>query len=478
MKKNYLLMAAFATLAFTACTNDDDLGINPNPVVSEVVEGATFEIAVAGDANGNTKTVRPMGSSAASNNVNKILLKAYKWDKDENKWTELTPPTSTTITDGAVTSGTNIAFKLISGDATNDKTTFIESNILTYTAESPEHAPGNEQHIVKRAKVEVVGLEAGTKYQFVAIGYNNESNLNYPYNSGTLEMVSTFENNGVFQANVDAATPDYALQEIFAANSTADTYSVTNGSETTIEFTVTPSLTLKRQVAGILAYFEDVPMFLPKENETSDGKLYRVDKLQVVASHTASDFYFPASLLDDPDFNGIMATDDTEDVLMEFNFGTTDVTTNYPSQTATITADQVNPNYQFYTAGSKPYATSYPAPTGLQLKTNTFFGARYILPYDQHYGETTTLKLRFLTTNDVVLQERDVTTDQTGFDSNTYDIRCNNFYSIGQKLKTDSTEGPDDEDDDDDDNPISLKGKTVSLRINDAWAVLHNMGVE
>ena len=438
MKKNYLLMAAFATLAFTACTNDDDLGINPSPVVNEVVEGATFEIAVAGDANGNTKTVRPMGSSAASNNVNRILLKAYKWDKDNNKWTELTPPTSTTITDDAVTSGTNIAFKLISGDATNDKTTFIESNILTYTAESP----------------------------------------NYPYNSGTLNMVSTFENNGVFQANVDATTPDYALQEIFAANSTADTYSVTNGSETTIEFTVTPSLTLKRQVAGILAYFEDVPMFLPKENETSNGNLYRVDKLQVVASHTASDFYFPASLLDDPDFNGIMATNDTEDVLMEFNFSATDVTTNYPTQTETITADQVNPNYQFYTAGSAPYATSYPAPTGLQLKTNTFFGARYILPYDQHYGETTTLKLRFLTKNDVVLQERDVTTDQTGFDSNTYDIRCNNFYSIGQKLKTDSTEGPDDEDDDDDDNPISLKGKTVSLRINDAWAVLHNMGVE
>ena len=46
------------------------------------------------------------------------------------------------------------------------------------------------------------------------------------------------------------------------------------------------------------------------------------------------------------------------------------------------------------------------------------------------------------------------------------------------KLKTDGTDGPDTDDDDDDDDPISLNGNTVNLRINDAWDVLHNMGVE
>ena len=58
-----------------------------------------------------------------------------------------------------------------------------------------------------------------------------------------------------------------------------------------------------------------------------------------------------------------------------------------------------------------------------------------------------------------------------------YDIRCNNFYSIGQKLATDTTD-PDPENPDDDDEPIDLRSNKINVRINDAWAVLHNMGVE
>ena len=69
MKKQYLLMAAFAsTLAFTACTNDDDLGNIPGQGVT-TDEGATFEISISNNGSGTTKGVRPVGSSAADNNV-------------------------------------------------------------------------------------------------------------------------------------------------------------------------------------------------------------------------------------------------------------------------------------------------------------------------------------------------------------------------------------------------------------------------
>ena len=496
MKKNHLLMAAFATLAFTACTNDDDLGnFQQEPIVStEVVEGATFEINVAGAANGTTKGARPMGSSAADNNVNVIMLKIYKYvGETTNAWQQVTLAQNA---DG-LTKG-NLALKYVSGEADMNEGGFLNLNMgsayIVYKPDVEEGVPGNDRHINKRAKIEVVGLESGTKYQIVATGYNAQSPYNFPYTNGGNPAGTGFQN-GVSLAGVGST----AVEEIFAATATADTY--TNGgsledtSDDFVEFTVTPSLTLTRQVAGILAYFKDVPMFLPKQEDVTDANaLYRVEKLEIVANQTATDFYFPASLLDDSDFNGVVKDENKENVLMTFDFSTA---TNYPTSSATINASDITGgSYTFYTfknnTDQKPnlYANDYTAPSDLQLLENTIFGAKYILPYDKHYGESTTLTLRFIakengTGNEFTLQERDVTTDQPGFASNTYDIRCNNFYSIGRKLATDDTNGPDgekdpdpDDPDGDDDDPISLRGNTVSLRINDAWAVLHNMGIE
>ena len=496
MKKNHLLMAAFATLAFTACTNDDDLGnFQQEPIVStEVVEGATFEINVAGAANGTTKNARPMGSSAADNNVNVIMLKIYKYvGEATNAWQQVTlEQDADELTEG------NLALKYVSGEANMNEGDFLNlsngSAMIVYKPDVEEGVPGNDRHINKRAKIEVVGLQSGTKYQIVATGYNAQSPYNFPYTNGGNPAGTGFQN-GVSLAGVGST----AVEEIFAATATADTY--TNGgsledtSDDFVEFTVTPSLTLTRQVAGILAYFKDVPMFLPKQEDVTDANaLYRVEKLEIVANQTATDFYFPASLLDDSDFNGVVKDENKKNVLMTFDFSTA---TNYPTSSATINASDITGgSYTFYTfknnTDQKPnlYANDYTAPEDLQLLENTIFGAKYILPYDKHYGESTTLTLRFIakengTDDEFTLQERDVTTDQPGFASNTYDIRCNNFYSIGRKLATDDTNGPDgekdpdpDDPDGDDDDPISLRGNTVSLRINDAWAVLHNMGIE
>ena len=482
MKKHYLLMAAFAsTLAFTACSNDDELGnVTPDPVIDqEVVEGATIEINLSSPANGATKGIRPMGNSSASNNVDAIKLLAYKYDETTSGWKELTYAADPT-------EGTNIAFKYISGDATNALNTNITDNILTYNEASPEHNPGNDTHIVKTAKLQVIGLQAGVKYQFVAIGYNKA----YPYNDATGYTPATGDGiqHGVFQANVGAKT-GYQLEEIFAANSTADAVANTGNTDGTgnIVFTTMPSLTLTRQVAGILAYFKDVPMYLPKANVTNDDNtLYRVEKLQIVANHKPSDFYFPAELLEfnnREEFNGFIdATKDGEDVLIEFNVH--DIAKNATSATdATIDASDLqegmNDFYTFYgtdaNTGSNeslPYAAGYDGdivPTNLALVENSIFAARYLLPYDKHYENGNTLTLRFLTEDDAVLQERVISTNEPGFPTYEYDIRCNNFYSIGQKLESDNT---------DDDEPVSLKGDDINVRINDAWAILHNMGVD
>ena len=485
MKKQYLLMAAFASaLAFTACTNDDAPftapGEGEGSITEKVVEGATFEIALSTQGEGTTKAVRPMGSSAADNNVNAIVLRAYKWDN--NAWSDVTDLSATGSGDATTVASGKVAFKYISGDAVNTEGAIVAGGVLVYEADVDESAPGDMKHITKKAKVEVLGIVADAQYQFIAYGYNDvNGKAAYPYGTAPVAASSPFQN-GVFQAgiaNMTTAPTDYALEEIFAANDMGTT--TTNEKNETV-FTVSPSLTLTRQVAGILAYFHHIPAYLQKYDEPN-GELYKVKKLQVVASHTAKDFYFPAMLLENPDFNCIADANNGEDILMTFDFSkiATNYTTAEESADTEFTFSKLSESAENdYKA---PYADGYEtyAPTGIQLVDGSIFGARYIIPYDQHYyqGEqNSTLVLRFLGENDELLEQRDITTNQVPEDGDEYlyDIRCNNFYSIGQKLATGTTDGP--EDNPDPDEPIDLRNKNINVRINDAWAVLHNMGVD
>ena len=464
------------------------------PPAKEKAEGATFEINLSGHANGTTKATRPMGSSAADNNVNTIQLKIYAYNTTNSSWDAVTLDT-----DGASIPEGQLALKYVSGDATNAANSILTDGIIKYAEANPdgEGVPGTDQHINKRAKIEVLGLEAGKKYQFVAYGYNGGTNTTtYPYTGGPVSVDSDddtrISENGTFLAKVGTVSNPYSdIEEIFAASDVAETFSDTEDGNN-VKFTMTPSLTLTRQIAGMLAYFKDVPMYLGKYDEANETQ-YRVEKMDIVASHKATDFYFPAMLITTPEFNGIMATNDEEEVVMTFDFSA--IATNYPTDATKVITDAqgqaATEPAAFYTFNkitnnaiptkgnetAKPFASDYEGVTGLTLKENTIFGARYLLPYDKHYGEAT-LKIRFYAEDkegkEILLEERDVTTNQipAGGTSTAYDIRCNNFYSIGQKLDTDTPDGPNP------DKPISLKGKTISLRINDAWDILHNMGIE
>ena len=501
MKKNYLLVAGLASMmAFSACSNDDDLGINPNPVVSEVVEGATFEISLSSPANGNTKAVRPMGSSAADNSVDVIHLVAYYYDTNNSEWKECTL-FNQDQSDPATAE--KIGFKYISGECTGMTAgQYLENGNLYYSADVAESVPGTDTHITKKAKIQAVGLVKDTKYQFVAYGYNSD-NEGYPYgadNSKAPDKVTTtgFEN-GVFKAAVSNATTapsGYELEEIFADTDISETVEITTDDGTAVVFNPSPSLTLTRQVAGILAYFKSIPSRMNRKSAPSEG-LYNVEELRIVASHQSKDFYFPAILLEDENFNGIADENNSTEDLIVFDFS--EIATNYEAKTA---SDKLNAqtNYTFNGVDGGddkkyPFAEGYAdnAPADLTLATGdnnegTIFGARYVLPYDKHYTDAPTLKLQFWGAQKesdggdetlVLLEERDITTPNTDlFDAYTYDICCNNFYSIGQKLATDSTEGPDEDDDDDNDKPIDLRSDNINVRINDAWDVLHNMGVD
>ena len=247
---------------------------------------------------------------------------------------------------------------------------------------------------------------------------------------------------------------------------------------------------MDRQVAGLLAYLTGIPTKLVGTN----GTLETVEKVVVYANAKSSGITFPSI----KDFNGKDCTI-AKTALLTFDMSA--IATNYVADATT----QLAAKYTFNTitngaivgatSGNEdkyPYATGYSAAEGLALKANSIFGACFVLPYDTH-KDSQTLYIELQNGDGDALKTLNVTTtdapsDVTGGSvagTKAYDIRRNNFYSIGKKLATDNTEGDEDDDDEepnpdeDEDNPIDVSEENeIVLLINDSWDVLHNMGIE
>lgn len=462
MKKTYLGALLFAvTLAFTACQNETVVYVdeNGNPVENAgLQEGeGLLEVAVS-STDAASRAVRPVGSSAAANNVSEV--KVY-------------------------------VFKEVDGTYKIDKTLSLsnelsgvscEGGIFTVTGLEPvgDHANTSMDNHTDQTKILTLkGLVKGAKYKFVAVGYNDT----YPY--GTLPTPETINENTALTDFIQTAelgssgssgtvgVPGIGdVEELFAG--------VSEEYETQADkavFTRKASVTITRQVAGMLGYFEKVPT-------TIGGEV--VQYVKVYANAITFTFKFPAQLLGTPDFNGVNSSE-VEIPVMEFNMAV--IATNWNGGTPTgntytfADCSTTGLNAGAEASSSAPLATGYKAPQGLKLKQGSIFGGRYLIPYSGHFTSQT-LTVTLENANGDVLKTLNVVTDQipANASKNAYDIRCNNFYSIGQKLDTDSTDGgtPDDPDPDpDEDKPIDLSGNTdIVVIVNDAWKVLHNMGVE
>lgn len=461
MKKTYLGALLFVgTLAFTACQNETVVYVdeNGNPIENAgLQEGeGLLEVAVS-STDAASRAVRPVGSSAAANNVSEVKVYAFKEDGGTYKFDK-------TLSLSNELSGVS-----------------CEGGIFTVTGLEPvgDHANTSMDNHTDQTKILILkGLVKGAKYKFVAVGYNDT----YPY--GTLPTPETINENTALTDFIQTAELESSdgsgvvgvpgigdVEELFAG--------VSEEYETQADkavFTRKASVTITRQVAGMLGYFEKVPT-------TIGDKVVRYVK--VYANAITSTFKFPAQLLGTPDFNGVNSSE-VEIPVMEFDMAA--IATNWNGGTPTgntytfADCSMTGLNAGAEASSSAPLATGYKAPHGLKLKQGSIFGGRYLIPYSQHYT-TQTLTVKLENANGDVLKTLKVVTDQkpanpANASKNAYDIRCNNFYSIGQKLDTDSTDGgtPDDPDED---KPIDLSGNTdIVVILNDAWKVLHNMGVE
>lgn len=400
MKKNVFKMSAFALMmALAACSNEEittTQGGEETLLASEDV----IEISLT---NTSSRAARPMGSSAAANNVNKLVL-------------------SVLDAGGTVQTGVNVLLM-------DNNVAELKGNgtaTIDWTATAGEN-PYDESHDDSKT-IKLTGLTASTTYTIVAYGYNG--------NPCPFTVTSK-----------DDVTPPTTVEEIFAEVTTVTTDGDGHFKNTTI--------TLERQVAGLLAYLKNVPAKIDNKD---------VNKVQIKANKKTTKFKFSTNnalngLADRVSDNNVLLTFDVSSYSDGNSDGILDITGNV-------------------------YATEYTTamrPSGLQLLDGTLFGACYVLPYDQHYADNT-LVIEFLDGTGAVLETLAVKSSiQVEGSYYQYDIRRNNFYSIGKKLYSDNTGGDPDPDPDpvDPDTPIDLSGKDkIEVIINDAWAVLHDMTIE
>lgn len=442
MKKIYFFAALAATLAMAGCSNEDF--VNPtDPTNPTLGEG----IVTIGLTNTTTRAARPLGSSAAANNVNSVKLVVLE-------------------------KGDGNTYSVASGVSVEGAT----DGVISWTAPAGEAPSGNGHKTYK--DVQLTGLAENATYKIVAYGYNAETGAG----SAPDFTVNTTSDAAVFEVGSSSAA--FTPEEIFAGTSDEFTTDTDGNFDTPVE------VEMDRQVAGLLAYLTGIPTKLVGTN----GTLETVEKVVVYANAKSSGITFPSI----KDFNGKDCTI-AKTALLTFDMSA--IATNYVADATT----QLAAKYTFNTitngaivgatSGNEdkyPYATGYSAAEGLALKANSIFGACFVLPYDTH-KDSQTLYIELQNGDGDALKTLNVTTtdapsDVTGGSvagTKAYDIRRNNFYSIGKKLATDNTEGDEDDDDEepnpdeDEDNPIDVSEENeIVLLINDSWDVLHNMGIE
>lgn len=432
-------MALAAMLAMAGCSNDDIAGVGGDDATTTTLAEGEGIVAINLSNTGiGTRAARPLGSSAAANNVNKVKLVVY--------------------------SGEN------AGTLSEDKDVKISGDgdmIIDWTATTDTELEWNNSHDDKKS-VKLSGLQANHYYKIVAYGYNAASG------DAPAFTVANGDNTGEFKvAQFDAP------EEVFAGASKT-VQANANG-----KFNSAVQVEMDRQVAGMLAYIKNVPTRLLN----ASGEMKVVKFVKVLANKKVAGIKFPSTT----DFNGLTVESPKEDEEVALlTFDMSKIAENWSDGNPAESAWEFNDytNGEIESGKTKnPFAEGYKAPADLTLVEGSIFGACYLLPYDTHYDEQTlTIELQDADGN--ALKTLNVNTTATAKPSDgtikAYDIRRNNFYSIGRKFAVDNTDGDTDDDDepgtddpDDDDDPVDVGSSNDALLIiHDNWKMLHQMTVE
>ena len=388
MKKNLLFAAAAGIMLFSACSNDEDVIIDGANDVN--VSG---EITLALNAGGNgteSRAARPVYSSEAYSEVTDVELKLFK--KNGENWV----------------AATGVTTDLAEGWA-----------ISNWGAQSAV-SPGTTDNVTTKT-VKLKDLDKSAEYKLVAYGYKKE-------------LKTTLD----WTAALAVATPNAGedVEEIFARE---EEFSTNDEGK----ISTTPVLVeMRREVAGVLGYFKNIP---EKVGKTT------VKSVCVYASSSNTAYNIPSLSLQNQ--CGTAAGTERVTVL------------NLPIPTEGVTVVEGIYNW----AGKDE--------TNLKTEANSLLGGCFLVPFAKVEGKATfTIALCDENGNDLKTWTGVLDQTQTGEDdTKIFNVNRNYFYSFGKKLKAGTTrpnpENPDE--------PIDLSVNTeITIILNNAWGVIHNMGIE
>lgn len=440
MKTNLFMALAFAFLMlFAACTEEKIIYVEKDCDV-ELLPGEGILTISLSDV--TTRAARPIDHFdpiadlvSGGNNVNKIGFRIYN-----NSGNLVSGVKVTSWNGGAISTDTEL----------NDYILAVDGRVL---AKTPQ-------------QLKLSGLSAGV-YTIVAYGYNGDA---CPYTIASVE--------GKMYLKALTKDEDKFFEELFAGSLEVSANDYGN-------FTKEYTLTLYRQVAGMLVYLENIPAYVGEE---------RVHKITITTITENRGFYFPHTLLSEntspySDKNGIWIKWDKDD-LLTFTFSEATV-----SNWKTV---PMGGAYEFKGESGKKFLL--PDEMDEDVKTtltdnlmclpNTLFGSCFLITtsgfnythqFDGEKEVRTALHLVFWGEEDKVLKVLNLKEFDAEGAEQAYCIERNHFYSLGTKTKSEPDDGnePDDEDDKDTDDPLDINTNAgveyLLLKINDAWDGNHDL---
>lgn len=443
-KKLFLWVVLGGMMAFTACTQEKVLYVEEENGLNLQPGEGIIEISLAGAM---SRAARPIDhfnpSSPNGNNVNRIGFRVYH------------------LADGNGAYQIDDAVKIVGVDGAK----VDEQSLNSYVIEKSNLT--NSSMI--KIKIKIDENSVHSPYSIVAYGYNCTSGEDFPYTltnqTKTVKVDEEETEVDIVGLQCDMTNESFP-EEIFAGKIEAkvNEYGL---------FVTENTLTLKRQVAGMLVYLEGVPSHVDNQ---------KVAKVTISTIMDVTVLKFPSDETD----NGIAPNGFGKTDLLTFQFKDNTDVSNYSnvsnggdyifSRKVTIDGQEENKRYLLPTEMDedvKQYLDE-----NIECKSNTLFGSCFLLPspgnntsYDfgGSNGDWNALNIVYWNEGGNIIKAvplQDSNSGNTG-----YSIKRNHFYSIGTK-KTADIPGDDDTENPQDD-PLDIGEKTgydyYYVKINDAW---------
>lgn len=497
MKKNYFFgaTALCGLLTFTSCSSDDDPILDGSG--NDVATGEQVIVLDMQDTDVLSTKSRPLYSTdnKGSEDVTDVMLYIFKEETGKQKLVKTIHVDNWDNTCEEYKYGRKRTIKL-EGDeklkngtftiyAVGQNETVVEGNPAPFKFQGAATMPTNDGDWKDIPGLLLTDLST----QNITHNFATTPGSGFPY---LLTKAVSYSDEGAFASR--------AVGEVFSGQSNPVTLEMGDKS-------VSWTVLLKRQVAGVLGYFSNIPA----DGTTSDGSKCWSTKLRLVASNRNDRLDMTIQLNKQNDdatevgkeniVNGFQSGNLAKDA--SFKEGTSNAYTVYEINLAdwftmgenngwTDVQEEVDgKNYLGKTSGWKnPYEGTNAAVT---VADGTVLAGEFVIPFDK--DETlNTFELQLIgkkkvtdanfdagDSNEYILQTWSVKLDNASIDATLkdteyhYSIYRNHLYQIGKRGGGDDPDKPGV----DPDKPQPLdKSQELVIKINDQWEFIHDLEID